>query len=96
MSLSEAFASVEIPGAGAGNCKTCRWYATLEPEDKAFFDNKVADPEVNMSTLRKACQLHGGLEVVPSSFRNHVKEHHPKLLEKARVSSFDPTFGGVQ
>lgn len=88
MSLSEAFESLSGPPE---QCKTCKWYAELDPGDQTFFDRKVTDPKLNQSTLRKACELNG-LVVAPSSFRNHL-QHHDRVARTTSVLSEELIFG---
>lgn len=76
MSLSEAFEALGNPKIHFPQCKTCRWYLDLDPADKQFFDRKIEDPHTNMSRLIKACKEHSGLNIAPSSLRNHIESHH--------------------
>ena len=78
MSLSDAYDSLEETDALYPQCKTCRWYSGSPPGDRAFFDDKIDNPKNNMRRLLRACK-ETGLDVSPSSFRNHLQEHHDHL-----------------
>lgn len=65
-------------------CKTCRWYLELSPADRAFFDKRVAE-DATLGRLYKACRQ-GGLTVVDSGFRTHVRHHHQELLNDQRAT----------
>lgn len=82
MSLSDVYADLDDSATPFPTCKTCQWYVALDPGDKAFFDNKVANPDANMRKLLRACKAHSpDLVVSDSSFRNHVREHHQIVKE---------------
>lgn len=81
MSLSDVYSDLDDSATPFPSCKTCRWYVALPPEDRAFFDDKVADPNLNQRKMLRACKAHSGLQVTSSSFRNHLREHHRVLLE---------------
>jgi hypothetical protein len=57
-------------------CKTCIWYQTLDAEDSAFFDSKVA-AGAPIRKLWRACRGYG-LVVSEERFRAHVRWHHPR------------------
>lgn len=78
MPLSQAYADINKQFESFPACKTCRWYEQLTPEDKRFFDGVADDPNINYLRLLKACKV-DGLDVVPSSFRNHINEHHARV-----------------
>lgn len=87
MSLSDAYKSLEKAKARFPQCKTCQWYAGLDPDDKAFFDNKVADPDMIghrlQRTLLRACR-EAGLDCAHSSFGHHLSEHHALIKDEVQ------------
>ncbi|WP_139830935.1 hypothetical protein [Mycobacterium paraense] len=56
-------------------CRTCRWYQDLPAADREFFDERVADPLVNVTRLYRAA-LATGLDISPENFRRHINWHH--------------------
>ena len=84
MSLSDVYSDLDNAQIPFPNCKTCHWYLGLDYADRVFFDGKAADPNVNIRKLGRACEAHSGLKVAPSSLRNHVREHHKRLLVHLR------------
>lgn len=80
MSLSDSYAQLEADEPLFSQCKTCQWYARLDPEDRAFFNRKVAESNINHNLLLKACK-DSGLACAPSSFRNHCHEHHQHVRQ---------------
>jgi len=87
VSLSDLYQDLEESETTGNACKTCKWYAALPPDDRSFFDRALTDPTTNLARLLRACKS-AGLDVVHSSLRNHIANHHRQ--------AFDPNFGGLQ
>lgn len=82
MSLEASFNEIEGPPT---RCKTCLWYAQLEPEDKVFFDEKAEEALAGGNTMRlfEACRRNG-LDAVSTSFRDHLANNHTARFKVVR------------
>ena len=73
MSLSNRIAAV-VPERSNRGCVTCRWVEELSPQDRAAWDQWIADE----GSLTQLWQLatEEGLVISITGFRAHVRGHH--------------------
>lgn len=74
MSLADHLAAPPRLPTQALQCKTCIWYRAQTPEEKALFDDWVAQGG-SIRKLHRSCVAEG-LSVAHSGFENHIKDHH--------------------
>lgn len=83
MSLAQAYENLSISNHPFPQCLTCKWYGGLDPDDRAFFNEKadeVIKTRKKKATLYRAATF-AGLKVAESSFGTHVYTHHHVVSE---------------
>lgn len=77
MSLADILAETR-PRRGGVKCSTCTWRDALNDEDRATFDQAIAqihNTGSGASRLHAAC-AQMGMEVSLNTFREHVRSRH--------------------
>lgn len=72
MSLEAEFA--RIPPSPS-KCTTCIWYSQLEPQDRDFFDVKIAGGSTGDKKKMWKAASANGLTISESSFRDCLSSH---------------------
>lgn len=72
----------ELASQASSKCRSCRWYDSLDSDAKAAFDEcAAARPQGYIAALYSAGKL-TGLDVVFSTFKDHMFEHHHKRRDR--------------
>ena len=75
MSLADDLASQPKLTSGPP-CSTCSWLAALSDEDRAAFDEYVAQPHYNRAALHRVISERWGYTSCESSLKYHLLYHH--------------------